>query len=58
MTLAMAVAGARFVGLVAYTILGGADFGSGFYDLTAGSATRVAKPGLCSSETGAGSVRA
>ncbi len=34
------VAGALFVGLVAYAVLGGADFGSGFYDLTAGGAER------------------
>ncbi|HEX2175826.1 MAG TPA: cytochrome d ubiquinol oxidase subunit II [Nocardioidaceae bacterium] len=39
MTLAVAVAGAMFVGLVAYAVLGGADFGSGFYDLTAGGTT-------------------
>jgi cytochrome d ubiquinol oxidase subunit II len=36
MTLAAAVAAAMFVGVVAYALFGGADFGSGFYDLTAG----------------------
>jgi len=35
-TLELAVAGAMFVGVVAYALFGGADFGSGFYDLTAG----------------------
>ncbi|NPC97240.1 cytochrome d ubiquinol oxidase subunit II [Nocardioides sp. zg-DK7169] len=38
MTLAVAVAAALFVGVVAYALFGGADFGSGFYDLTAGGA--------------------
>lgn len=38
MTLAQAVAAAMFVGIVLYSLFGGADFGSGFYDLTAGSA--------------------
>ena len=36
MTLADVVAAAMFVGVIAYAVLGGADFGSGFYDLTAG----------------------
>lgn len=36
MTLAAVVAAAMFVGVVAYALFGGADFGSGFYDLTAG----------------------
>ncbi|WP_460546303.1 cytochrome d ubiquinol oxidase subunit II [Glycomyces halotolerans] len=36
MSLEVAVAAALFVGVVAYAVLGGADFGSGFYDLTAG----------------------
>jgi cytochrome bd ubiquinol oxidase subunit II len=36
-TLAGVVAAAMFVGVIAYALLGGADFGSGFYDLTAGS---------------------
>jgi cytochrome d ubiquinol oxidase subunit II len=40
MTLANAVAVAMFVGVIAYAVLGGADFGSGFYDLTAGSGWR------------------
>lgn len=42
-TLAVAVAAAMFVGLTAYAVLGGADFGSGFYDLTAGDAARGAE---------------
>src|SRR4029077_17528045 len=40
MTLAGAVAVAMFVGVIAYTLFAGADFGSGFYDLTAGSGVR------------------
>jgi cytochrome d ubiquinol oxidase subunit II len=36
MTLAAVVASAMFVGVVAYALFGGADFGTGFYDLTAG----------------------
>jgi cytochrome d ubiquinol oxidase subunit II len=36
MTLAAVVAAATFIGVVAYALFGGADFGSGFYDLTAG----------------------
>src|SRR3954465_11212520 len=36
MTLAAVVAAAMFIGVVAYALLAGADFGSGFYDLTAG----------------------
>ncbi|GAA3525445.1 cytochrome D ubiquinol oxidase subunit II [Aeromicrobium flavum] len=40
MTLELAVAVALFAGVVAYALFGGADFGSGFYDLTAGSAHR------------------
>jgi cytochrome d ubiquinol oxidase subunit II len=36
MTLALAVATALFIGVVAYAVFGGADFGCGFYDLTAG----------------------
>ncbi|RNL62925.1 cytochrome d ubiquinol oxidase subunit II [Nocardioides marmoriginsengisoli] len=36
MTLELAVAIAMFAGLVAYALFGGADFGSGFFDLTAG----------------------
>jgi cytochrome d ubiquinol oxidase subunit II len=38
MTLATAVAAALFVGVVIYAVLAGADFGAGFYDLTAGGA--------------------
>ena len=41
MTLAVAVAAAMFVGVIAYALFGGADFGSGFYDLTAGGGRRV-----------------
>lgn len=33
-----------FAGVMAYAILGGADFGSGFWDLTAGGAERGARP--------------
>ncbi|MDT7792858.1 MAG: cytochrome bd ubiquinol oxidase subunit [Mycobacterium sp.] len=36
MTLATVVAAAMFIGVIAYAVLAGADFGSGFYDLTAG----------------------
>ena len=36
MTLATVVAAAMFLGVIVYALLGGADFGSGFYDLTAG----------------------
>jgi cytochrome d ubiquinol oxidase subunit II len=36
MILPAAVAAALFAGVVPYALLGGADFGSGFYDLTAG----------------------
>lgn len=36
MTLATVVAVAMFLGVIVYALLGGADFGSGFYDLTAG----------------------
>jgi cytochrome bd ubiquinol oxidase subunit II len=41
MTLATVVAAAMFVGVIAYALFGGADFGSGFYDLTAGSGRRA-----------------
>ena len=37
MTLATVVAVAMFLGVIVYALLGGADFGSGFYDLTAGT---------------------
>jgi cytochrome d ubiquinol oxidase subunit II len=43
MTLAGAVAVAMFVGVIAYTLFAGADFGSGFYDLTAGGGVRGAE---------------
>jgi cytochrome d ubiquinol oxidase subunit II len=43
MTVAMVVAAALFVGILAYAVLGGADFGSGFYDLTAGGTVRGAE---------------
>ncbi len=36
MSLAVAVAAALFAGIIAYSLFGGADFGSGFFDLTAG----------------------
>jgi cytochrome d ubiquinol oxidase subunit II len=39
-TLATLVAVAMFLGVIAYALLGGADFGSGFYDLTAGGSKR------------------
>jgi cytochrome bd ubiquinol oxidase subunit II len=42
-SLAVAVAAAMFVGVIAYALFGGADFGSGFYDLTAGSGPRGAE---------------
>lgn len=41
--LEVAVAAALFVGVVAYALFGGADFGSGFYDLTAGGSRRGAE---------------
>jgi cytochrome d ubiquinol oxidase subunit II len=43
MTLEMACAAALFVGVVIYALFGGADFGSGFYDLTAGGSARGAE---------------
>ncbi|MQW77025.1 cytochrome d ubiquinol oxidase subunit II [Nocardioides sp. dk4132] len=43
MSLAVAVAAALFVGVLAYALFGGADFGSGFYDLTAGGTARGAE---------------
>jgi len=42
-TLPMAVAAALFAGVVAYGLFGGADFGSGFFDLTAGAAEEGAE---------------
>lgn len=46
MTLAIVVAAAMFVGVVTYALFGGADFGSGFYDLTAGDPERGAETRL------------
>jgi cytochrome d ubiquinol oxidase subunit II len=43
MSLELAVAAALFAGVIAYAVLGGADFGSGFFDLTAGDARRGAE---------------
>ncbi|QWC85709.1 cytochrome d ubiquinol oxidase subunit II [Nocardioidaceae bacterium] len=43
MSLEVAVAAAMFAGVVAYAVLGGADFGSGFFDLTAGDSRRGAE---------------
>ena len=43
MSVAVTVAAAMFVGVIAYGLFGGADFGSGFYDLTAGSGPRAAE---------------
>jgi cytochrome d ubiquinol oxidase subunit II len=40
MTLAEAVLGAAFAGLVAYALFGGADFGGGVWDLLAGGSER------------------
>ena len=36
MSLELVVAAVMFTGVLAYAVLGGADFGSGFFDLTAG----------------------
>ena len=43
MSLELAVAAALFAGVIAYALFGGADFGSGFYDLSAGGARRGAE---------------
>ncbi|MBA4607342.1 cytochrome d ubiquinol oxidase subunit II [Aeromicrobium sp. Marseille-Q0843] len=43
MSLAVAVAVALFAGVIAYALFGGADFGTGFYDLTAGGSRRGAE---------------
>jgi len=43
MNAAVLVAAAMFVGVLAYALFGGADFGSGFYDLTAGAGPRGAE---------------
>lgn len=40
MSLADVVAALLFLGVLAYAVLGGADFGSGWWDLVAGDATR------------------
>jgi cytochrome d ubiquinol oxidase subunit II len=42
-SVAVAVAAAMFVGVIAYALFGGADFGSGIYDLTAGSGPQGAE---------------
>jgi cytochrome d ubiquinol oxidase subunit II len=42
-TAELMVAAALFAGVVAYGILGGADFGCGFFDATAGGSTRGAE---------------
>jgi len=33
-----------FIGIIAYAVFGGADFGAGFWDLIAGGADRGARP--------------
>jgi cytochrome d ubiquinol oxidase subunit II len=38
--LATVVTVAMFLGVIVYALFGGADFGSGFYDLTAGAGDR------------------
>jgi cytochrome d ubiquinol oxidase subunit II len=43
MTLPLAVAAALFAGVMAYALFGGADFGSGYFDLTAGGTARGAE---------------
>jgi cytochrome bd ubiquinol oxidase subunit II len=43
MSLALAVAAALFAGVVVYGLFAGADFGSGFFDLTAGGSERGAE---------------
>ena len=43
MSLEVVVAAALFVGVLAYALFGGADFGSGFYDLSAGGTSRGAE---------------
>ena len=44
MSLADAVAVVLFFGVTAYALFGGADFGAGFWDLTAGGAERGERP--------------
>ncbi|MCM0620247.1 cytochrome d ubiquinol oxidase subunit II [Nocardioides bruguierae] len=43
MSLEVVVAAALFAGVLFYAVLGGADFGSGFYDLTAGGSRSGAR---------------
>ncbi|MBD8870576.1 cytochrome d ubiquinol oxidase subunit II [Nocardioides donggukensis] len=43
MSLELAVVAALFAGVVIYAVFGGADFGSGFFDLTAGGSRRGAE---------------
>lgn len=43
MSLEVLVAATLFVGVIAYAVFGGADFGSGFFDLTAGGTRRGAE---------------
>ncbi len=43
MSVVDAVAAVLVIGIAAYTVLGGADFGAGFWDLTAGGAERGAR---------------
>jgi cytochrome d ubiquinol oxidase subunit II len=42
--MANTVAVLMFIGVIAYAVLGGADFGAGFWDLTAGGADRGREP--------------
>jgi cytochrome d ubiquinol oxidase subunit II len=43
MSLEVVGAAALFIGVIAYALFGGADFGSGFYDLTAGGSLKGAE---------------
>ncbi len=43
MTLPVVIAAALFVGVLAYALFGGADFGSGLFDLTAGGSAQGAE---------------
>lgn len=43
MSLETVVAAALFIGVLAYALFGGADFGSGFFDLTAGGSRKGAE---------------
>ncbi|HZJ26364.1 MAG TPA: cytochrome d ubiquinol oxidase subunit II [Acidimicrobiia bacterium] len=51
MTLADVIAVILLAGVILYAIFGGADFGAGFWDLTAGGAARGAKPRLVIEES-------